>query len=239
MTVNRIMKIIIAAAVAIFLCSGNAFAQFAQPIPSDKDTSIVFEPSMDLRQQAGTKFDKTSYFGPNILFSDHGVALGIFYNYAITQDMYLATQLFIGGVHNTDEYELWDPEAYDYRVPNKVNRLYQMPVSAGLKYNLFSSFMSKKLQPYLSAGGGFDVIMATPYSKEFFSAFGDAMTYIRPLWYFGVGIDIASGRSAINFNMTYYHIPFGDKGLESIKNKPITNFGGVFLGLAYAFSLGE
>lgn len=236
---NKIAISILVLFAAVIICTNAAFSQFAQPIPSEKDTSIAFEPSMDLRQQAGVKFDKTNYLGPNILFSDHGVALGFFYNYAITHNLYLATQLFVGGAHNTDEYELWDPNYYDYRVPNKVNRLYQMPVTAGLKYHPFANVLSDKLQPYINAGGGFDVIMGTPYEKEFFSAFGDAMTYIRPLWYAGLGIDIASGRSAINFNITYYHIPFGGAGLESIKNKPITNFGGVFLGLAYAFSIGD
>lgn len=230
------------AIIIVFISIAYSYASadtFTTPLPSEKDTSIVFEPALDIYSKSNEKSEKANYIGPSMLFSDHGFGMGMYYSYAFTRDFAIDGQFFISGAHNSDEFEIWDWNYYDYRVPNKVNRIYMMPVTLGLKYRLFSNIIPDNLRPYLIAGGGMSVIMATPYRLEFFTAFGEAQTFIKPTLFAGLGLDVMSGRNAINFNMKYYHIPFGAEGLESIKNKPITNFGGIFLEISFGIPIGR
>ena len=51
--------------------------------------------------------------------------------------------------------------------------------------------------------------------------------------YAGVGADFGIGKSLITLNFKYYIIPFGGDGLLSVKNNPITDFGGFFIGITF------
>lgn len=209
-----------------------AFSQITSPgIPSDKDTSIIFSPSIDLYQNISFENEKTNYVGINIDFSDHGLGLGASYQYSLSRAFSINAQLLISGAHNSDEFEIWDYNYMDYRVPNKINRIYFAPLMLGIKYRLFSSTLTNKLRPFIEAGSGISWILATPYDIEFFKAFSKAKNYFKPVGYGGVGVDIMSGSTFITFGMKYLYIPFGGDGLASVRNKPITNFGGIFLEL--------
>lgn len=203
----------------------------------DVDTSFVFTPAKDLTKENNKEIQKTDYFAVGIVFSNSGLGLGFNYQYALTPDLSLSAGLFFSGAQNTDEFEIWDGSYMDYRVPNKINRLYRMPFTIGLKYRLFSASIGDRLRPYITAGGGGAYILATPYEREFFSAFSYANNYVKPAVYAGMGVDVMSGKNAIYFGMKYYYIPFGGNGLESIINKPIQDFGGLFLELGIGFSI--
>jgi hypothetical protein len=43
----------------------------------------------------------------------------------------------------------------------------------------------------------------------------------------------SNNKTLVSANIRYYIIPFGGEGLESIKDLPITQFGGIFLSLSF------
>jgi len=89
------------------------------------------------------------------------------------------------------------------------------------------------LRPFISAGIGPTFILSTPYDREFFNAFGYGAFYTRFGAFIGAGANFGNtNRSIMGLNIRYYFIPFGGNGLESIRDLPIKNFGGVFLSLS-------
>jgi hypothetical protein len=148
----------------------------------------------------------------------------------------------LSGRRNSDEFE----NAWLGSVPvvaEKVNRLYMIPMTVGFQYRLFAADLQESFRPYVSAGITPTIIVQTPYIRdgefyEFFSAFGYAETHFRWGAMFAVGSlfgDPTEG-TVIGVTARYYTIPFGGEGLESIRDLPITNFGGIFLSLSVGWA---
>jgi outer membrane protein W len=92
--------------------------------------------------------------------------------------------------------------------------------------------------PYLNLGLGPTFILTTPYDKEFFTSFGYARMYVRLGFFVGTGVNIpVTEESYIGISARQFWIPFGGKGLESVKDKPITDFGGFFLGFNFGIRI--
>ncbi|MFN3781195.1 MAG: hypothetical protein ACK4SO_03355 [Candidatus Kapaibacteriota bacterium] len=123
-------------------------------------------------------------------------------------------------------------------IPGKVNRLYMLPISFGLSQSFFTDILGTNFTPYLNIGVGPTIIFSTPYEKEFFSSLGYSRFYIRFGTFIGTGVNIpVTNKSYIGISARQYWIPFGGDGLESIKGKPIKDFGGFFLGLNFGIEI--
>lgn len=199
----------------------------------NQDTIFVFKPGRKLLTISEQIGSYNNAAGVEFLFSNSGFALGGFYNYNIDDITKIGTRFFISGARNTDEFEFYDYWTGDRFIPNKVNRLYLMPLTINATRFVFTEVLHKSLKPYVSAGLGPAFILSTPYSKEFFESFDYARWYTRFGGNIGVGAVINLETSSyFGVNIDYYYIPFGGKGLESIKDKPIKVFGGLFLSLS-------
>lgn len=233
----RCYRSIIVGLVAVFGCTDTVLSQIAgEPLPQP-DTLIVFAPARPLLEDGGLEKVRLHAAGLDVLFSSSGWGFGGFYQRALGNDVTGFAHIGMSGRRNTDEFEnVW--LGMIPVVANKVNRLFMFPVSVGLQYRLFSESLQESFRPFVSCGAGPTFILATPYIRdgefvEFFSSFGNASVYTRFGGHVGIGSFFGNPNTGnvIGVQMRYYHIPFGDDGLESIRGNPITNFGGVFLSL--------
>ncbi len=231
-------KIIIITAVLIFAIN-QLYSQIKgeEPPVFNPDTVFVFNSPRPLinPQFSGNSLEKA--WGIDLLFSTSGFGVGGFYNVNLNDDLVFITSLYISGARNSDEFDnlVWDEAGRYYRfvVPDKVNRLFVLPLTFGLQHYLFSGVISESFKPYVNVGFGPSLIISTPYSKEFFSSWGDAESYVRWGGFLGAGAYFsANSKTLMGVNARYYFIPFGGKGLESMKDRPLTDFGGIFLSLS-------
>lgn len=224
--------------VAIFMMATmTAVAQVTGEDPEAFDSTIVFESPRPLLDVDAKRKPATSAVGIDLLFSQSGWGLGGFFQTKLADNLSVFAHLGFSGARNTDELE----NAWYGPIPvvaNKVNRLFIVPITAGVQYRLFSESLQESFRPFVSAGISPTFILATPYLKdglyyEFFSSFGHATSYTRVGGVFGIGSFFGDPRkgSLIGVQLRYFTIPFGDSGLESMRGSPISNFGGVFLSL--------
>lgn len=233
------MKNIITILSFLLFSISSLFAQVKgeEPVEFNPDTVFVFQSPRDLINPVHSGASLQSAWGIDLLFSGSGFGAGCFFNANITEKLVFLSSLYISGARNTDEFEnyVWDEAAGYYKiiVPDKVNRLYVLPLTVGLQYYLFSNELTESFKPYANLGFGPSLILSTPYSKEFFSSWASADAYLRFGAFLGVGAYVsANSKTLMGLNARYYYIPFGGQGLESLKDMPITNFGDFFLSLS-------
>ncbi|MCU0331072.1 MAG: hypothetical protein MUC47_08885 [Candidatus Kapabacteria bacterium] len=216
---------------------GVTTAQVAGEDPGLQDTLIVFESPRPLLENGGIQRPRDNAAGIDLLFSGSGWGFGGFYQRSLGGDATAFLHLGISGRRNSDEFE----NAWLGPIPvvaGKLNRLFMFPVSLGVQYRLFSTSLQESFRPFLSAGAGPTFIVSTPYIRdgqfyEFFSSFGQATLHTRFGAHVGIGsfFGTPSTGSLVGVQVRYYTIPFGGDGLESMRDNPITNFGGIFLSL--------
>lgn len=234
----RILRLL-APLLALCLAAAPALAQTTGIAPgiAGFDTSIIFVSPRPLISDSLASSPATYVLGVNIFLSGNGFGTGLFYSHNLTKTTLLFADLAISGARNTDEQEYYDPFTNSYIVPNKINRLFMFPLTIGAQFRLFGDSFDDTFRPYLAAGVGPSFILATPYEREFFDAFGHGRWYVRFGGYAAVGANIGSfGRNVSGISLRYYVIPFGGNGLESIRNLPITDFGGIFLALSVGWA---
>lgn len=219
------------------------------------DSVITFEPSRSLIDTINIKGKYNNGAGVNLSFSTSGFGLGGFYEYKISEDVSLVMDFLMAGARNTDEFERFDNTTGLLIVDNKLNRIYNFPLSVGPSYYVFQNVLFDNFKPFVSGGVGFSTILVAPYSKyyvennqlfqqyiQFFDAFSEQISYLRPLFYLAIGADFGFSKKNISrIQIKYYNIPFGDDGIYSmvppsinpfLNSKPITNFGGIFITLS-------
>lgn len=219
------------------------------------DSVITFEPSRPLIDTINIKGKFNNGAGINLSFSTSGFGFGGFYEYKISEDVNLVMDFLMTGARNTDEFEVFDNSTGLLIVPNKLNRVFNFPISLGPNYYVFQDVLFDNFKPFLSAGIGFSTILVAPYSKyynennqifqeyiQFFDAFSEQISYLRPLFYFSIGADFGFNKKNISrIQIKYFSIPFGGEGIYSmvppsinpfLNSQPITNFGGIFITLS-------
>ncbi|MCX7879269.1 MAG: hypothetical protein N2517_01245 [Ignavibacteria bacterium] len=225
----------------VILLSFNLFGNDSRktlPVRAGSDTTIIFSSPKPLIEN-DVIFNKSQRFwGLSLVLSNSGFGFGAFYEFNILPNTTFFANLYISGARNTDEFEYYDPWTGRIFIPNKVNRLYMFPLTFGLKHYFLTDVLFPNFSPYVNFGVGPTFIFASPYNKEFFTSLKYLDTYIRFGSFLGCGFDIpTSDKSALGVSARYYWIPFGGRGLESIKDKPITDFGGLFLALSLVISI--
>lgn len=221
----------------------------------EADSVITFEPSRSLIDTINIKGKYNNGAGVNLSFSTSGFGFGGFYEYKISEDVSLVMDFLMSGARNTDEFERFDNTTGLLVVDNKLNRVYNFPFSIGPSYYVFQNVLFDNFKPFVSGGVGFSTILVAPYSKyfvengqlfqqyvQFFDAFSEQISYVRPLFYLSIGADFGFNKKNISrIQIKYYNIPFGGDGIYSmvppsinpfLNSKPITNFGGIFITLS-------
>jgi len=95
---------------------------------------------------------------------------------------------------------------------------------------LFAKELAENLRPYINAGIGPSLIIATPYSEEFFNAFSKAETKVAAGGYIGFGANFGLNKSSLlGLNFRYYIIKLFGDGVESLEGRPKDVIGGFFV----------
>jgi hypothetical protein len=239
--------------VAVFLGAAALQAQDkGTPVeePRRGDSVMIFRSPRPLVGADILAAQKKSAIGIDVLFSGSGFGFGTFYSYRVGDDLSLFGQLAFSGARNSDEFEYLEVTSDGFlisAVPDKVNRLFMIPVHFGGQLRLFRESLSESLQPFIAAGVGSTFILSTPYRTnrdvngdvvEFFRSFGQLVTYVRPSLMVGIGAQIGNTeKSTTSVSVRYYYTPFGGDGLESVRGLPMHNFGGLFISLAVGYRL--
>lgn len=198
------------------------------------DSAIVFQSPRPLIDPMESEKLRSS-FGVIGSLSGSGFGAGLYYSREFTQNWTYTIDGILSGARNTDELETGINYSTGMTfIPNKINRIYMLPLMAGVQHRLFADKLTDSFRPFISAGAGSAFILTTPYKYDFFPAFAEGKFYTRFGGFVGAGAQVGTPglKAATGVSARYYYIPFGGEGLESIKGSPITNFGGLQLSVA-------
>jgi len=201
----------------------------APPSRRPLDTLFVFPPARPLIDSTALYGAPRSVVGFDILFSSSGLGMGCYAQLSLSETTAGFVNVGITGYRNTDEF----PD-YQGNVPNKVNRLFMLPVTLGARIRLFNRALVDNFRPYVNGGVGPALLVALPYEFSFFPSIGHASLHAAVAGFFGCGAEIGGGRPILGVNVRYFIVPY-PAGLESIRDNPITDFGGLFLTLNVGF----
>ncbi|CUT05286.1 Outer membrane protein beta-barrel domain [Candidatus Kryptobacter tengchongensis] len=227
-------KFIFVVAILIFGVSLQSQDKKQPRPPSTRDTIIVYEnpPDFKLIDTLGLR----KAWGIDLSVANNGFAFGTFYRYQLKDVYFLQATLNFMTAKDKNEVEYIDPWTGQTFVPNKVNRILVLPLSISLQYRLFKDELADNLRPFLMAGTGPTLIFTTPYEKEFFSSLKYGKAHYTVNFYIGVGAYIGlDPRTISGLSIRYYFIPYS-KGIESLRGRPIKEFGGINLTLTFGIS---
>lgn len=225
-TIKRRMGLVVVLALSVIgfsSISGSALAQMTGPA----DTTMVFEPVQPLIQtpQDEARLYPNSW-GFDASFSDYGFGGGLYLNHRYSTDFTAGISADLGTAKGAREFG--DEET-------KVNRIFVIPVMLNGQYRLFSQSLTENLRPYLTAGAGPVVVMTTPFSQEYFSAFGSAQAKVVPGGFIGAGANFGVDKKT-NFgaSIRYFIIPYPG-AVQSTSTQSLTDLSGLFLTVNYGF----
>lgn len=168
--------------------------------------------------------------GLDIMFSEGGFGLGGFYRRQFSEKITAFADVSFSEAKDEREIEYYDYYTNQTYTIGKKNRVFLIPVNFGIQYRLFEDVIYDNLRPYLNAGVGPTLVLTTPYSEEFFNAFGFAKPKAAAGGYFGFGANFGIDKSSlVGINIRYYIIQFFDQGVESLNGKFNKTLGGFFL----------
>lgn len=201
-----------------------------------KDTLFIFKPISSLIDSSNTSQSYNSFrYYLDILFSGSGLGFGTTISKQYSSRISGFASLGISGFRNKDEFEDWVADTvlrqWVVKVPNKINRLYSIPISIGAKYKMVDEGVMENIFPFLNIGLGPSLVARIPYEDSFLSALPKVKFSFTLGGFVGIGTDIGtSSFSSTAINLRYYYIPI-NPGIESLLNDPIYDFGGFFITL--------
>jgi hypothetical protein len=171
----------------------------------------------------------------NVLFSDNGFGAGAQLFRQFSRNVSGFAGIFFSGAKDDREFEVVDIFGNTY-VPNKVNRMFMIPVNLGVQIRLFREDVTDDLRPHVNFGITPTAIIYTPYQESFFPSFGHARAKYTVGAFTSVGLDyLTSKKSSLSLDVRYYYTQLFGQGIESLQSKEKRFFGGLYLVFAYNF----
>ncbi len=214
------------------------------------DTTIIFKPANPNLIRPHGYSPNIQAWGLDLLMSNNGFGIGVFYRYEIFDDYSLMINFLISDVKDDAEFERYD-YYYGYSIiPGKKNRLLLMPLMASIQYRLFSEDIMDNFRPYVTAGLGPTMVFVAPYSKYYMYQLGnnswieqEKIDFFSSLKYgklkYTLGGFVGAGAyfgidkgSLTGISIKYIYAPFPD-GIEVMYGGFIRNFGGFFINLTF------
>jgi hypothetical protein len=167
---------------------------------------FLFSSINTLAQDSTLKIPNT---GIDILISDNGMGLGIYYRYEFDELSGYAS--FSISSYNKEN------NSYEYL---QYSRIFLIPLSVGIQYRLFSEYIEDNVRPYFYTAFGPSIIYSapalefdnSPYSlpkeKEFFSSVFNGQLYYGYNLFFGLGSFIKYDKNkffSISFRYCFLH----------------------------------
>lgn len=176
-----------------------------------------------------TKKEPRNTWGLGFVYSENGFGVSLTKYFQLSRSIDFSANLLGSGVTDSREVERSDIYGNTY-IPDKINRVYMIPLSLGLNMELFKGDLDGSFKPMFSIGVAPTLVLLNPYNKSFFSALGYTTTEFAAGPYVGIGLNYVQSRSmSINMNLSYYYLPLLNGGIESIQYNKIQNVGGVQL----------
>lgn len=170
-------------------------------------------------------------WGVDLLFSDGGFGIGTFYRRSFNLKLTGFVDLSFSESKSAREFEYYDYWGRPI-VIGKENRVFLVPVLAGLQYRLFEKELTDNLRPYINGGIGPVFAISTPYQVEFFNSFKYAKLHLGVGGYIGIGADFGlSKTNLIGLDMGYHYIKFVSGGVEQMKGEIHTELGVFYIAL--------
>ena len=174
-------------------------------------------------------------WGLDILLGESGFGLGGFYRDELSTKFTLFGDLSFSESKDEREFEYIDFSGNTFTV-GKKNRVFQIPINFGAQYRLFEKELTDNLRPYINAAVGPTIVLTTPYSEEFFKAFGSTSVRFATGGYVGFGANFGLDKSnLIGLNFRYYVIRFFDEGVESLEGRFNKTIGGFYVTINFGF----
>lgn len=169
-------------------------------------------------------------WGVDLMISEAGFGLGTFLRQSFSTELTGFIDFSFSETKDNREVEYIDYYGQTYSI-GKVNRVFLLPLYVGLQQRLFSHTLTDNLRPYINAAVGPTAIVSTPYAKEFFSAFGDAVTKVGLGGYIGFGANFGLSKSnLVGINVRYYYVQILDGNkVESLRGKFKDHFNSIYI----------
>jgi hypothetical protein len=215
----------------LLACAALAVAQDEGRIvfrdPKSSDDAVLGDEQLQPRRQA---------YGLNLMVGNDGFGLGMFYQLHFSEVFSAFADMTFSearDVRQIDFYDYWTGAQYS---PNKINRVFRVPLFVGVQYRLFSDEIADNFRPYLQAGAGPVLLYITPAEKEFFSSLVHGSTDWFYGGYLGAGALFGFDRSSVfGLNLRYMLIPT-PAGIQSVKQGELANANGFFIALHLGFA---
>jgi len=176
------------------------------------------------------EFPENAY-GMDLLFGEGGFGFGGFYRSNLTNTLTFFTDMSLSEAKDENEFEYVDYYGQSYTV-GKKNRIYLIPVFAGLQYRVFANELGDNFRPYINFAAGPSIVATTPYEREFFNSLKYAKANYTAGGYIGVGANFGIDQKHLaGINIRYYVIQFFNRGIESLEGRPKKSFGGFYITL--------
>lgn len=181
------------------------------------------------------KKETRNNWGLGFSYAENGFGPSVTYYANIARTTDLTFNLTFSGVSDAREIERYDIFGNSITY-NKVNRVFMMPLSIGLKKELFKDDLEGDFIPVFNLGISPTLIFTNPYEKSFFEALGYTETHFGFGGYGGIGVNFKQSKSiTMSVNLNYYYIPIIGDGIQSVDYNTIYNVGGFQLGFGVIF----
>lgn len=143
--------------------------------------------------------------------------------------------LSFSGISDSREMERYDIYGNSI-IPDKVNRVFVMPLSIGIRHELFRNEIEGNFTPIVNLGIAPALVFTNPYDKSFFSALGYTQTHYALGGFLGAGISFRQNENlSMNISFNYYYLPLLGGGIKSLETNTINNVGGLQLNFGLNF----
>jgi hypothetical protein len=253
----RGMKSSLALVCIMYVLSGSAHAQ--DSLSHTETMSFASDSSLNpiaLPDSEPAAFHNA--WGVDILISNGGFGLGMFYRREFSDEWYGFASLSVSESKDDREIEQFDYYTGTSFTPGKLNRFLVIPLMFGVQHRLFKDEITDNFRPYVNAGAGPTMIYVTPYTRitytasgpqfeqvEFFNALGKGQPHYTVGGFIGFGANFGTEKANLfGVNFRYYFTYLVGDGLPSLFNAndgTVSNtkkdFGGFFItlnvGMAY------
>lgn len=147
----------------------------------------------------------------------------------------LVFNISFSGVTDDREIERFDVFGNSVTV-NKINRVFAMPLSIGIRKEMFKDDIEGDFLPLLNFGVTPTLVMTNPYERSYFGAIPYTQTTFAFGGYLGFGVNFTQSKStSMNVNLNYYYLPIIGDGVQSLQYNTIENVGGFQLSMGVIF----
>ncbi|MBI5022224.1 MAG: hypothetical protein HZB59_12375 [Ignavibacteriales bacterium] len=171
--------------------------------------------------------------GIDILVSTGGLGFGTFYRHEYSNNLSAFIDFSISEASDENEVDYVDYYTGQTFTQGKTNRFLVLPLFIGAQYRLFEDDIVDNFRPYINGAVGPTMIYMFPYQHDFFTDLSSGSPKYTAGGYIGFGAYFGSERSTLlGLNIRYYIIPYRS-GLQSMWNKQMKEFGGVYISLSF------